>query len=58
MAVKAAAEADTPLPLGRRVEEIYCPLGRTVEWGDRDFSVVYEALDQARVDSGMAEPKL
>lgn len=58
MAVKAAAEADTPLPLGRCVEEFYRPLARTGERGGREFSVVYEALDQARVDSGMAGPKL
>ncbi|CAI0647565.1 unnamed protein product [Colletotrichum noveboracense] len=49
LAVKAAVEVNSPLPLGRRVEEVYRPLAQTTEWGNRDFSVVYEALDEAIV---------
>ncbi|KAJ0381259.1 hypothetical protein COL26b_000603 [Colletotrichum chrysophilum] len=49
LAVKAAMEVNSPLPLGRRVEEVYRPLAQTTEWGSRDFSVVYEALDEAIV---------
>ncbi|KAF4918024.1 3-hydroxyisobutyrate dehydrogenase [Colletotrichum viniferum] len=49
LAVKAAVEVNSPLPLGRRVEEVYRPLAQTTEWGSRDFSVVYEALDEAIV---------
>ncbi|KAF5507075.1 3-hydroxyisobutyrate dehydrogenase [Colletotrichum aenigma] len=49
LAVKAAVEVNSPLPLGRRVEEVYRPLAQMTEWGSRDFSVVYEALDEAIV---------
>ncbi|KAJ4231844.1 hypothetical protein NW757_013883 [Fusarium falciforme] len=45
LAISAAEEANVPLAVGRRVEETYRPLARSKEFGDRDFSVVYEALD-------------
>lgn len=34
-----------PLKVGQCVEETYGPLAATKEFGDRDFSVIYEALD-------------
>ncbi|KAF5548288.1 3-hydroxyisobutyrate dehydrogenase [Fusarium mexicanum] len=45
LAVSAAAEANVPLAVGRCVEETYRPLAKSKEFGDRDFSVIYEALD-------------
>ncbi|KAL6918476.1 hypothetical protein FSST1_009971 [Fusarium sambucinum] len=45
LAVSAAKEAGVPLAIGRCVEETYRPLARSKEFGDRDFSVIYEALD-------------
>ncbi|WAO91760.1 Hypothetical protein NCS54_00924200 [Fusarium falciforme] len=45
LAISAAEEANVPLAVGRCVEETYRPLARSKEFGDRDFSVVYEALD-------------
>ncbi|UPL02462.1 hypothetical protein LCI18_013396 [Fusarium solani-melongenae] len=45
LAVSAAEEAGVPLAVGRCVEETYRPLARSKEFGDRDFSVIYEALD-------------
>lgn len=45
LAVSAAEEASVPLAVGRCVEETYRPLARSKEFGDRDFSVIYEALD-------------
>ncbi|KAF5969596.1 3-hydroxyisobutyrate dehydrogenase [Fusarium coicis] len=45
LAVSAAAEANVPLTVGRCVEESYRPLAKSKEFGDRDFSVIYEALD-------------
>ncbi|RSL78434.1 hypothetical protein CEP51_008199 [Fusarium floridanum] len=45
LAVSAAEEVNVPLAVGRCVEETYRPLARSKEFGDRDFSVVYEALD-------------
>ncbi|KAI8311622.1 3-hydroxyisobutyrate dehydrogenase [Colletotrichum sp. SAR11_240] len=58
LAVKAALEVNAPLPLGRRVEEVYRPLAQMTEWGSRDFSVIYEALDEAIVghDTKKIEP--
>ncbi|CAI6236976.1 unnamed protein product [Periconia digitata] len=45
LAVAAANEVDIPLSVGRCVEETYRPLAKSKEFGDRDFSVIYEALD-------------
>ncbi|RSL67870.1 hypothetical protein CEP53_002814 [Fusarium sp. AF-6] len=45
LAVSAAEEVNVPLAVGRCVEETYRPLARSKEFGDRDFTVVYEALD-------------
>ncbi|KAH7268977.1 NAD binding domain of 6-phosphogluconate dehydrogenase-domain-containing protein [Fusarium redolens] len=45
LAVSAAEEANVPLAVGRCVEETYRPLAKSKEFGDRDFSVIYEALD-------------
>lgn len=45
LAVSAAKEANVPLAVGRCVEETFRPLAATKEFGDRDFSVIYEALD-------------
>ncbi|KAH7219708.1 3-hydroxyisobutyrate dehydrogenase [Fusarium oxysporum] len=45
LAVSAAEEANVPLAVGRCVEEMYRPLAKSKEFGDRDFSVIYEALD-------------
>ncbi|RSL97114.1 hypothetical protein CDV31_013182 [Fusarium ambrosium] len=45
LAISAAEEANVPLAVGRCVEETYRPLARSKEFGDRDFSVIYEALD-------------
>ncbi|EXA30933.1 hypothetical protein FOVG_17710 [Fusarium oxysporum f. sp. pisi HDV247] len=45
LAVSAAQEANVPLAVGRCVEETYRPLAESKEFGDRDFSVIYEALD-------------
>ncbi|KAK0387652.1 hypothetical protein NLU13_3897 [Sarocladium strictum] len=48
LAVSAAAEANVPLAVGRCVEETYRPLAKSKEFADRDFSVIYEALDALR----------
>lgn len=53
LAVSAAKEADVPLTIGRCVEETYRPLAMSKEFGDRDFSVIYEALDSLKA-SGLA----
>ncbi|KAI7759307.1 hypothetical protein LZL87_008684 [Fusarium oxysporum] len=45
LAVSAAEEANAPLAVGRCVEETYRPLAKSKEFGDRDFSIIYEALD-------------
>ncbi|KAG5803137.1 hypothetical protein H9Q74_012606 [Fusarium xylarioides] len=45
LAVSASEEANVPLAVGRCVEETYRPLAKSKEFGDRDFSVIYEALD-------------
>ncbi|KAG5749957.1 hypothetical protein H9Q69_008500 [Fusarium xylarioides] len=45
LAVSAAKEANVPLAVARCVEETYRPLAKSKEFGDRDFSVIYEALD-------------
>ncbi|CEJ61030.1 Putative 3-hydroxyisobutyrate dehydrogenase, mitochondrial [Penicillium brasilianum] len=56
LAVKAAEQAGVPLNIGKCVEETYRPLAATKEFGDRDFSVIYEALDA--VDSSAGTSKL
>lgn len=58
LAVRAAAEVDVPLPLGMRVEEVYRPLAQATKWGDRDFSVVYEALESLGMLPSTEEAKL
>jgi 3-hydroxyisobutyrate dehydrogenase len=54
LAVSAADEA--PLAVGRCVEETYRPLANSEEFGNRDFSVIYEALDA--MGSSAGNPKL
>lgn len=44
LAVKAAEGAHVPLELGKRCEEVYRPLAAGQEWGNRDFSGVFQAL--------------
>ena len=44
LAVTAANQAGVPLEIGKRVEELYRPLAKSAKFGNRDFSVVYEAL--------------
>ncbi|CAN9168107.1 unnamed protein product [Alternaria alternata] len=56
LAVSAADEADVPLAVGRCVEETYRPLANSEEFGNRDFSVIYEALDA--MGSSAGNPKL
>ncbi|KAJ4016170.1 hypothetical protein NW752_003291 [Fusarium irregulare] len=48
LAVSAAQEADVPLAVGRCVEETYRPLAMSKEFGDCDFSVIYDALDSSK----------
>ncbi|GAB1730509.1 hypothetical protein NU195Hw_g5993t1 [Hortaea werneckii] len=48
LAVTAAETAGSPLIVGKCVEEAYRPLAKDEEnWGNRDFSVMYEALENA-----------
>ncbi|KAJ5414088.1 3-hydroxyisobutyrate dehydrogenase [Penicillium cosmopolitanum] len=56
LAVKAAEQAGVPLNVGQCVEKTYRPLAETKEFGDRDFSVIYEALDALKSSEG--KPKL
>ncbi|CAN9080461.1 unnamed protein product [Alternaria sp. RS040] len=56
LAVSAADEADVPLAVGRCVEETYRPLANSGKFGNRDFSVIYEALDA--MGSSAGNPKL
>ncbi|OQD78781.1 hypothetical protein PENANT_c081G02292 [Penicillium antarcticum] len=56
LAVKAAEQAGVPLNVGQCVEETYRPLAAIKEFGDRDFSVIYEALDALKSSTG--KPKL
>ncbi|KAK1993399.1 3-hydroxyisobutyrate dehydrogenase [Colletotrichum falcatum] len=56
LAVKAAEHAGVPLNVGKCVEETYRPLAASKEYGDRDFSVIYEALDA--LGSSTGKPKL
>ncbi|KAF7681167.1 3-hydroxyisobutyrate mitochondrial precursor [Alternaria burnsii] len=52
LAVSAADEADVPLAVGRCVEEFYRPLANSEEFGNRDFSVIYKALDAMGSSAG------
>lgn len=47
LAVNAADTCGSPLIVGRCVEETYRPLSKDENWGSRDFSVMYEALDSS-----------
>lgn len=48
LAVTAAETAGSPLIVGKCVEEAYRPLAKDEDkWGNRDFSVMYEALENA-----------
>ncbi|KAH7024349.1 3-hydroxyisobutyrate dehydrogenase [Microdochium trichocladiopsis] len=55
LAVKAAEHTGVPLSVGRCVEETYRPLAASKEFADRDFSVVYEALDALGSSAGNAK---
>lgn len=48
LAVKAAEQAGVPLAFGKTVEETFRPLAASAEYGNRDFSVIYEFLDQLK----------
>lgn len=50
LAVKAAEGAQVPLELGKRCEEIFRPLADSQEWGNRDFSGVFQALSDSKVN--------
>ena len=56
LAVTAANQAGVPLEIGKRVEEVYRPLAKSAKFGNRDFSVVYEALGDLSTLDGA--PKL
>jgi 3-hydroxyisobutyrate dehydrogenase len=47
LAVTAAEAVGSPLIVGKCVEQTYRQLTTNQEWGDRDFSVMYEALDSS-----------
>jgi 3-hydroxyisobutyrate dehydrogenase len=55
LAVSAAGEVDVPLTVGRCAEEAYRPLAVSEKFGNRDFSVIYEALDA--MNSSVGNPK-
>lgn len=55
LAVKAAEQASVPLSVGRCVEETYRPLASSEEFGHRDFSVIYEALDAMKLSEVKAK---
>lgn len=46
LAVAAADTVGSPLVVGKCVEEAYRPLSQDDQWGLRDFSVFYEALQK------------
>ena len=48
LAVSAANDAQVPLELGKRCEEVYRPLANSQEWGGRDFSGVLQVLKDVR----------
>ena len=58
LAVKAAEGAQVPLELGKRCEEVFRPLARGEEWGNRDFSGVFQALSDFRENRGQSQPVL
>ena len=58
LAVKAAESAQVPLELGKRCEEVYRPLARGQEWGNRDFSAVFQALSDFRNAGGKSRTSL
>lgn len=45
LAVTAADSIGAPLDVGKFVEQSYRPLANDEKWANRDFSVMYEALD-------------
>lgn len=49
LAVAAADAIGSPLMVGKCVEQTYRRLATNGKWGDRDFSVVYEALDSSDI---------
>ncbi|KIX95867.1 uncharacterized protein Z520_08575 [Fonsecaea multimorphosa CBS 102226] len=58
LAVKAAEGAHVPLELGKRCEEVFRPLARSEEWGNRDFSSVFQALSDLRANAGQSQAAL
>jgi 3-hydroxyisobutyrate dehydrogenase len=52
LAVKAAEDLKVPLELGKRCEEIYRPMARCEEWGNRDFSGVLQMLSDLMQNHG------
>ncbi|KAK8093151.1 uncharacterized protein PG998_014552 [Apiospora kogelbergensis] len=56
LAVSAAEEANVPLSVGRCVEETYRPLASSKEFRDRDFSVIFEALDSLGSSARTSKP--
>lgn len=58
LAVKAAESAQVPLELGKRCEEVYRPLAKGHEWGNRDFSGVFQALSELKRNGGNLQASL
>ncbi|TNY22333.1 3-hydroxyisobutyrate dehydrogenase [Rhodotorula diobovata] len=48
LALTSASHSSTPLPLGQLAGKLYERLGARPEFAERDFSVVYEYLSEAR----------
>lgn len=48
LAIAASQATSTPLPIGGLTSTLYNTLSGTDEFGDRDFSIVYEYLRLAR----------
>ena len=52
LAIAASKATGTPLPVGALTSTLYNTMSEHSEFGDRDFSVVYEYLRLAR-DGGL-----
>jgi 3-hydroxyisobutyrate dehydrogenase len=51
LAVTAAEAIGSPLIVGKCAEQAYRRLTTDGKWGDRDFSVMYEALDSSHFEA-------
>lgn len=54
LALSSAEQSGTPLPLGTLTRTLYSRLAGNDSFKDRDFSVIYEYLQQA-MEGGFAE---